>query len=337
MAHEQFEEVLPLYAVGALERAERQALEPHLLTGCASCHAALKQYRAVAGLLPYGLPLTNAPPTLKARVMAAVAHGSTPDNSQATLQSRPGPERSASRFFWPSLNWAPSPALALLLVLLLAGTGIYAMSVKWQIATEMEQRQRVETTLQEESARLALLQRRIAEQEQTLAGLRSQLDQKVGDLNEVRNTLTHREVELGQLRTVVAQQEQEATILRKALAQRDEISVFLRSPSVKVISLAGSAAAKSAGALLLYDPDSKKAFFYAFNMPPLVERKTYQLWAILDKPVSAGTFTTDPGHKSRLVIRNIPELARATKFAVSLEPEGGRPQPTGEIYLVGQL
>ena len=156
-------------------------------------------------------------------------------------------------------------------------------------------------------------------------------------MGQLKDTLTHREVELGQLRTLVAQQEQEATILRKALAQRDEISVFLRSPSVQVISLAGSAAAKSAGALLLYDPDSRKAFFYAFNMPQLVERKTYQLWAILDKPVSAGTFTTDAGHKSRLVIRNIPDLARITKFAVSVEPEGGRPQPTGEIYLVGQL
>ena len=27
--------------------------------------------------------------------------------------------------------------------------------------------------------------------------------------------------------------------------------------------------AKSAGALLLYDPDGKKGFFYAFNMPVL--------------------------------------------------------------------
>ena len=337
MPHEEFTEALPLYAVGASEGAERQALEAHLLTGCAPCHAALKQYHAVAALLPYGLPLADAPPTLKTRVMAALAHGSAPDNSQATLQSRAGPEMKAWRFFWPSLNWAPSPDFALLLVLLLAGTGMYALSMRWQIATDTEQRQRVEITLQEETAHLAMLQRRLAEQERTLAGLRNQIDQRVGDLNELRDTLTHREVELGQLRTLIAQQEQEATILRKALAQRDEISVFLRSPSVKVISLAGSAAAKSAGALLLYDPDSKKAFFYAFNMPPLVERKTYQLWAIIDKPVSAGTFTTDAGHKSRLVIRNVPDLAHATKFAVSLEPEGGRPQPTGEIYLVGQL
>ncbi len=337
MAHEQFEEALPLYAAGALDRAEHQALEAHLLTGCAPCHAALKQYHAVAGLLPYGLPAAVAPPALKARVMAALAHGSAPDVSRANQQTRPGPEMRAARFVWPLRRWAPSPAFALLLVLLLAGTGVYAVSMRRQIATEIEQRQRVETALQEETAHLAMLQRLITEQEQTLAGLRQEINQRVGDVGQLKDTLTHREVELGQLRTLVAQQEQETTILRKALAQGDEISVFLRSPSVQVIPLAGSAVARSAGALLLYDPDSRKAFFYAFNMPPLVERKTYQLWAILDKPVSAGTFTTDAGHKSRLIIRNIPDLARITKFAVSVEPEGGRPQPTGEIYLVGQL
>lgn len=337
MAHEQFEDALPLYAAGALDRAERQALEAHLLTGCAPCHAALKQYHATAGLLPYGLPPVAAPSTLKARVMAALTPASATDVSRGTQQTRPGPELRAARFAWPSLRWTPSPALALLLVLLLAGTGVYAVSMHWRIANVIEQREHVETALREETARLAALQRRITEQEQTLAGIRQQINQRAGDVGGLRDMLSRREVELGQLRTLVAQQEQEATILRKALAQRDEISVFLRSPSVKVIPLAGSGTAKTAGALLLYDPESKKAFFYAFNLPPLLERKTYQLWAIIDKPVSAGIFTTDPGHKSRLVIRNIPELADATKFAVSVEPEGGRPQPTGEIFLIGQL
>lgn len=337
MTHEQFEEALPLYAVGALDRSERQALEAHLLTGCTPCHTALRQYHAVAGLLPYGLQPAVPPPGLKGGVMAALTQGAAPDVARANQQTRPGPEMRGLRFAWPSLSWAPSPALALLLVLLLAGTGGYALSIRSRIAAESEHRQRVETALQEETARLASLQQRITEQEQTLAELRQEMNQRAGDAGKLQDTLSHREVEIGQLRTLVAQQEQEAGILRKALAQRDEISVFLRSPTVKVISLAGSAAAKSAGALLLYDPDSKKAFFYAFNMPPLVERKTYQLWAIVDKPVSAAIFTTDPGHKSRLVIRNIPELAHASKFAVSVEPEGGRPQPTGEIYLLGQL
>jgi anti-sigma-K factor RskA len=65
--------------------------------------------------------------------------------------------------------------------------------------------------------------------------------------------------------------------------------------------------------------------------------KAYQLWAIMDKPVSAGTFGVDTGHKCRHMAKGIPDPSRVTKFAVSLEPEGGRPQPTGEIYLVGEL
>ena len=43
MAHEQFEEAVPLYAMGALESPERLALEAHLLTGCKVCRMALKQ------------------------------------------------------------------------------------------------------------------------------------------------------------------------------------------------------------------------------------------------------------------------------------------------------
>ena len=56
MAHEQFEEAVPLYAIGALESQERLALEAHLLTGCTVCRLALKEYQEVAALLPYGLP-----------------------------------------------------------------------------------------------------------------------------------------------------------------------------------------------------------------------------------------------------------------------------------------
>ena len=48
MTHEELEESVPLYAAGALDRIERPALEAHLLSGCASCHSALKDYQSVA-------------------------------------------------------------------------------------------------------------------------------------------------------------------------------------------------------------------------------------------------------------------------------------------------
>lgn len=337
MAHEQFDDAVPLYVVGAMERQERQAFEAHLLTGCAVCHAALKEYRPVAGLLPYGLPPVAAPPKLKSRVMAAINHGPSEDVAKAPQKARLSPDHCGARLSWPSLSWSHHPAFALLLLLALAGTGVYALSIQSQVSTEVAQRQRLESALRDETARLAALRQQVAEQERVLNGLRDEFNRKADNLGELRNTLVTREAELDQLRADLAKREQELGGLRRALGQRDEMLTFLRSPRVKVISLAGLEQAKSAGALLLFDPDTKKAFFFAFNMPPLPPGKTYQLWAIVDKPISAGTFTTDAGQKSRLIIRSIPDLARITKFAVSIEPEGGRPQPTGDVYLVGQL
>ncbi|MGH7206016.1 MAG: anti-sigma factor domain-containing protein [Nitrospiraceae bacterium] len=349
MAHEQFEEAVPLYVVGALDRQERQALEAHLLTGCTACRAALKEYQGVATLLPYGLPPATVPPTLGTQIMAAAAQeASRPEEVQTPVQAGQASGRWIERMFPLAPSWSSvfSPAFALLL-LLLAGTGWYALSLRSQVSLETAQRQQLETALQEETARLAALQRKTTEQAQLVASLQEELTRKGGNITGLQASLTEREVELARTRTQLAQREQDTVILRKALAQRDELVPFLRSPHVKVIALHGSEMAKSAGAFLLFDPESKKALLYGFNMPPLPHGKTYQLWAVLDKPISAGIqttdhisagiFGTDTGHKSRLVIRRMPELTHITKFAVSLEPEGGRPQPTGVIYLVGQL
>jgi anti-sigma-K factor RskA len=338
MGHEEFEEAIPLYAIGALDRQERQALEAHLLSGCPTCPAALKEYRAATGLLPYALPPSAPPADLKAKLLEALRPIAAEQEAPKTAPlPRLEPGAWLQHVIPPPPSWIPYPALTIVTLLLLAGSVFYALSIRSQVMTEAEQRQKVETALQSEAARIAELQKQVTEQERLLVGLREEVTSRIGSLTELKTVLANRETELAQLRAQLAQREQGAGSLRKALAQRDEMLAFLRSPNVKVVSLAGSAMAKSAGALLLVDPESKKALLYAFNLPPLPAGKTYQLWAILDKPVSAGTFSTDTGHKSRLVLRSMPDPARITQFAVSLEPEGGRPQPTGDIYLVGRL
>ena len=73
MTHEELEEAIPLYAIGALERSERQAIEAHLLSGCAACHAALKDFQTVASQLPFGLTPATPPNTLKTNILSAPA------------------------------------------------------------------------------------------------------------------------------------------------------------------------------------------------------------------------------------------------------------------------
>ena len=170
-----------------------------------------------------------------------------------------------------------------------------------------------------------------------MATVREEAGQRAGNAGETSRTVTQREAELNQLHAQMARMEKETAELRLELMQRDEMLAFLKSAHVTVVSLAGSGSAKQAGALLLYDRQTNKAFLYAYNMPPLPPGKTYQLWAIGVKPISAGVFRTDDGHKGRFITRNLPNLPSITEFAVSLEPEGGRSQPTGDLYLAGKI
>ena len=161
--------------------------------------------------------------------------------------------------------------------------------------------------------------------------LRTDMQKVLAERQQLQTTLRG---ELSDLRAQIAQRDRETADLRKEVAQREEIMTFLRSPNMKVVALSGLQA-KSAGGFLLFDPQNRKAFFYAFNMPSLPPGKTYQLWAIMDRPVSAGTFDTDAGRKGRMLVDSVPGDVK--KFAVSMEPEGGQLQPTGQIYLSGAL
>jgi anti-sigma-K factor RskA len=334
MSHEQFEEAVALYAIEAAEPEERQALEAHLESGCEDCRTALREHQAAAGLLPYALAPVWVPTELRSRLREAFLQGFANAQPEPTAKLVTDRRRGVGRLLTYWTSSLARPALAVASVVLLIGVGVYALTLRSQLEKEAGQRQQIETMMQNENARLAALQQQASEQEKALDVLRQDLADKLGT---TRDALGAREVEVGQLRARVAQQQQEVAALNKALARGDEISPFLRSANIEVISLTGSDAAKGAGGLLLFDPDSQKALFYAFNMPPLPSGKTYQLWAILDKPISAGTFAPDAGNKTRLLIKRVPELTRINKFAVSLEPEGGRPAPTGPIYLSGQL
>ena len=64
--------------------------------------------------------------------------------------------------------------------------------------------------------------------------------------------------------------------------------------------------------------------------------RTYQVWIIVgETPVGAGFLKPDASGTSEAVFSAPDRSANAAAFAVTLEPDGGVPAPTGDKYLVG--
>ncbi|WP_447598005.1 anti-sigma factor domain-containing protein [Nitrospira sp. Nam80] len=331
MTHEELEEAVPLYAVGALERPERQALEAHLLSGCATCHAALKDYQGVAALLPFTLPPVAPPSELKAKVLAA--RNPSPPPIEETRQSvKPSlePGEWMNHLFppiTPARSWPFQLAFGLLSLVLFAGAGYFAWTAHSRSTREVEQTTNLREILEQETSKTTALQRDIIERENAIKQLRDELDVRRADLTELRDQVIQRDAELDDLRSQLAQ---------RAVRQQDEFAGLLKSPSSKVIALSGTERAKQAGGFVLFDPTGKKAWLYAFDLPDLPAGTVYQLWAIDEKPFSMGFFTLDTGRKGRLLIKGMRNVSKLKQIAISIEPAGGRPQPSGAVYLLSQ-
>jgi hypothetical protein len=335
MTHEELEEALPLYAAGALERSERQMLEAHLLSGCTTCHVALKDYQSLASLLPFGLSPVEPPRSLKAKIMAArnptaEAQEST-QKEEATPTLEPGdwmnhlfPPVSTPRAFSWSWAWGFATVAAVTLAGYLGWTYVASQSAG------SEHMAKLEAQIQDQSAKLAGLQRTLGERDQTLSDLQTSLDQKASDIDELKEKVIERETELEQARALLAQRGV------KPNTPQDELASLLRKPDLRVVSLAGSDMAKTASGMILYDAATKKVWLYAVNLPECLNGTFYQLWAIDGKPKSIGKFHMDSGETAHLLVMRVSDFEQAKQFAVSLEPPGGRPQPTGPLYLVSR-
>jgi anti-sigma-K factor RskA len=82
----------------------------------------------------------------------------------------------------------------------------------------------------------------------------------------------------------------------------------------------------------------RAGYFVASGLPAVPAGKTYQLWVVVagGKPVSAGVFPVDPRGEAALRVGPMPAAEPAEIFAVTLEPAGGLPAPSGPMYLAGK-
>ncbi|MGH9355269.1 MAG: anti-sigma factor [Terriglobia bacterium] len=130
----------------------------------------------------------------------------------------------------------------------------------------------------------------------------------------------------------------------QAAARRQQSSVtkaravmdVLTSPSTMTVSLAALRTHPVPEGKAFYNAE-KGLVFYAANLPSLPADRIYQLWLLPSKgkPVNAGIFETDKSGNGQVLLPPLPRGVSAKAFAVTIEPEGGRPQPTGKMVLMG--
>ncbi|HEX3552713.1 MAG TPA: anti-sigma factor [Thermoanaerobaculia bacterium] len=152
----------------------------------------------------------------------------------------------------------------------------------------------------------------------------------------LRGELERLTAERDRLARQVTALDREVTLARDAAARAAQALQVVAAPGVKSVVLAGLAAAPQATGQTYVNPRQGGALFYAFDLPALPPGKTYELWYIAaGKPVPAGTFAVDPHGAATVQVERVPDAASIQAWAVTVEPAGGVPQPTGAMVLKG--
>jgi anti-sigma-K factor RskA len=138
------------------------------------------------------------------------------------------------------------------------------------------------------------------------------------------------------LRSQTAQLSGRLQTAETELAQRVLRARVLESDDVRMLTLGGQGPQPKAQGRVFWSDRARRGVLVAGNLAPLPPDRQYELWVFLKgKPVNAGVFDVDAQGRALFESKDFPE-AGAQNFAVTIEPRGGVPAPTGPIVLVGQ-
>ena len=133
------------------------------------------------------------------------------------------------------------------------------------------------------------------------------------------------------LQTEIASLRQELSVQRVVLAQ-------VTSPQARTFAISGTEHQPQAHGQLIEDSKTGSVTFIVSDLKPLESGFIYEFWLIKDNTlVPAGLFKVDEHGQAILqVAQNVPPDS-FNAIGVSIEPQGGSQQPTGDIVMLGKL
>lgn len=126
------------------------------------------------------------------------------------------------------------------------------------------------------------------------------------------------------------------TKLANQLASRDSLLETLTGAKVRVVDMVATTN-MAPGCRMFWDRQTNRWTLITHDLPRVAKGRTYQLWLVTaaSQKISAATFNTDA--RGNAVVQATYPLGENDLAAVAIteEPDGGSPQPTGTILVAG--
>ena len=261
------EELLPFYALDALNDEERELVEAYLAEH-PEAREQLNELHSGASALPYGIAPVEPPRHVKQSLMARVNA-----DAKARVRSQERASRPTLRSLFALMKGEN--------ILRTFTLGIATLAIVWIMI---------------------------------LNGKISQLQSEISGLHD----------------TLAAQ----SNSIEKIIAN------LPKSPPSNVItvSLKGTDVQPRAHGQLIADPKEQSAVLVIAGLPKLKANQTYQVWLIDgNTPVSAGLLTVDENGQGVVIVTSEESISSFQSLGISVEPDGGSKQPTGDIVVLSDI
>ncbi|TYP92575.1 Anti-sigma-K factor RskA [Fodinibius salinus] len=139
---------------------------------------------------------------------------------------------------------------------------------------------------------------------------------------------------------IIAEKNTQITQLKNELERKEEMLSILEARDVDLVMMAGRDVNPNGYGKVIWNASKQQALLQVSNLPTEASDKDYQLWLIKNnKPVSAGVFSVGNQNDAFFKIEQMAEADKQSTnaFAITLEPKGGVSQPTGDVYLLGNV
>ena len=350
MDHKEASQLLEAYVLEALDQDDLEALESHLRSGCEECANSLIDLTDLPGQLALTVPQKIPPANVKEKLMESIK-GKPLDTQMAS----PKPQ---------IIGWIAAGIAALLALYF----GIQSTSSKryikvqnnhyTKLENENSQLKEISAKIREENSLLTenlkaakteialgfdkvrVLRQKNLEKVTILDGKNSKLEKELETLKQenasLRGLPSSGKKQVSNLMAEVARSQAEMMTLRKKLAELEDVTELIASPATQFINLSGVNPHRQAFGKVVIDPIHGSAVVYVYRLPEPPDCMEYQLWVIREgKATSAGVFKVGKDGSTVLKLHDFPDHETIASFSVTMEPTGGKPAPTGMMYLTG--